>query len=259
MRAIGVMLFLLLAGGAAAADLSGLRDGGLARVVEVVDGDTVRLADGREVRLVGLQTPKLPLGRKNFPAWPLAGAARDALAQLIDGREVRLRYGGRETDRHGRALAHLHDEARDLWVQGWMLAQGWARVYTFADNRALIPEMLAAEGAARAAGRGIWAHPFYAIRTPESAGNDVNTFQVVEGCAVDVAEVGSRLYVNFGADYRTDFTVSVDDRDRRRHGGFDWLLDATPLPCLRVRGWIKPRNGPMIEVSHPEQIEPLER
>jgi endonuclease YncB( thermonuclease family) len=259
-RALTLLLLLLLpASGAGASDLSALRDGGLARVSGVVDGDTVRLADGREVRLVGLQAPKLPLGRKNFPTWPLAGQARRALVELVDGRELRLRYGGREVDRHGRALAHLYDEARDLWVQGRLLRQGWARVYTFPDNRALVPQMLAAEREARAAGSGIWRHPFYAIRTPESVGRDVNTFQVVEGCAVDVAEVGSRLYVNFGADWRTDFTVSVDDRDRRRHGGFDWLVDAVPPPCLRVRGWVKPRNGPMIEVTHPEQIEPLER
>jgi hypothetical protein len=26
---------------------------------------------------------------------------------------------------------------------------------------------------------------------------------------------------------------------------------------LRVRGWVKSRNGPMIEATHPEQIELL--
>ena len=43
-----------------------------ATVAEVVDGDTLILADGTEVRLVGIQAPKLPLGRKGFRAQPLA-------------------------------------------------------------------------------------------------------------------------------------------------------------------------------------------
>lgn len=254
------LLFALLAGFACAGIAeAAMRDGGRSRIVEVVDADTVVLADGREVRMVGTQAPKLPLGRKGFKTWPLAVEARQALVDLAMGARVRLAFGGQERDRHGRVLAHLYDDSRDLWLQGWMLEQGWARVYTFPDNRALVDEMLAAERRARAAKRGIWGHRFYAIRTPESVTRDVNTFQVVQGCATEVAEAGRRLYVNFGADWKTDFTVAIDNRDRRRFDGFDWLRPRGKRPCMRVRGWVKPRNGPMIEVTHPEQIERLER
>ena len=45
------------------------------KVVEVIDGDTVALDGGAQVRLVGLQAPKLPLGRPGFKTWPLAEAA----------------------------------------------------------------------------------------------------------------------------------------------------------------------------------------
>lgn len=45
-----------------------LRAGERARVAAVVDGDTVVLTTGRQVRLVGLQAPKLPLGRVGFTA-----------------------------------------------------------------------------------------------------------------------------------------------------------------------------------------------
>ena len=41
------------------------------RVVEIVDGDTLVLAGGRQVRLVGIQAPKLPLGRPGLEAGPL--------------------------------------------------------------------------------------------------------------------------------------------------------------------------------------------
>src|SRR3546814_2641561 len=59
-------------------------------------------------------------GRKGFVEWPLAEAARSALAELVLDRQVGLAYGGRREDRHGRRLAHLiRDDG--LWVQGAML------------------------------------------------------------------------------------------------------------------------------------------
>ena len=121
---------------------SSLEPGGEAKAVEIVDGDTLVLEDGRQVRLVGIQAPKLPLGRPDFEPWPLAEVARDELTELALGRDLELQYGGRRLDRYGRLLAHLYDR-NGLWIQGELLARGMARVYSFADNRALVSEMLA--------------------------------------------------------------------------------------------------------------------
>ena len=71
-----------------------------AQVVEVIDGDTLELDDGRQVRLVGIQAPKLPLGRTGFEAWPLAEEAKTALSEFTLGQRVGLGYGGRRIDRH---------------------------------------------------------------------------------------------------------------------------------------------------------------
>ena len=89
-------------------------------MVEVIDGDTLVLADGSEVRLVGIQAPKLPLGRADFVAQPLAEEAKAALAAMTLGRTVALSYGGQRIDRWGRRLAHLHDES-GRWIQGELL------------------------------------------------------------------------------------------------------------------------------------------
>ena len=205
---------------------------------------------------MGLQAPKLPLGRPGFPTWPLAAESKHALAVLVLDKRVTLAHGGAPKDRHGRLLAHLTGPA-GAWVQGAMLEAGMARVYTFPDNQALAAEMLAAERRARAARRGIWGHPFYALRTPTNAGEHVGTFQVVQGRILDVARVKSRVYLNFGPDWRTDFTVTLDARARRRFAKAG--LDPLSLKdrSVRVRGWLKRRNGPAIEATHPEQIEVL--
>ena len=223
----------------------------------VIDGDTLTLQSGIEVRLVGIQAPKLPLGRRGFRPWPLAEEAKSALAELTLGRRLLLSYGGRRTDRHGRLLAHLHDEAGG-WIQGIMLSRGLARVYTFADNRDRAGEMLAAETAARKARRGLWAHPFYRVREVTETPEFIDTFQLVEGQVRQVAVVRGRAYLNFGADWRTDFTVSVAPAALRRFEGGRAALDVLEGRRIRVRGWLKRWNGPMIEATHPEQIERLQ-
>jgi len=254
------VLCLLLLTWPAAADA--LKPGPTARVAEVVDGDTVVLASpvmgAKEVRLVGLQAPKLPLGRSNFPVWPLAHEAKQALEAMALGNEVKLSFGGTDKDRHGRLLAHLH-LAGGAWVQGRMLEAGMARVYSFADNRLLAAEMLALEREARAGGRGIWGHPFYAVRGPRDAAGHIGSFQLVEGRVVKAAKVKGVVYLNFGRDWRSDFTAAVDADALKlfRKAGVDPLkFEGQPV---RVRGWLKQMHGPLIAVTHPEQIEAVER
>jgi endonuclease YncB( thermonuclease family) len=231
------------------------------RVATVTDGDTLTLADGREIRLVGIQAPKLPLGRAGFAPWPLAEEAKRFLEALTAGRTLELGFGGRRGDRHGRVLAHLFvvgAEGEGRWIQGEILRAGLARVYSFADNRALIPEMLALEQEARAARRGIWADPFYALRSAEDAGRWLGGFELVEGRVFAVGRAGSNTYLNFAEDWREDFTVVIDRQAARLFAAAGIDPAAYEGKKLRVRGWLKSRNGPMIEASHPEQIEELE-
>jgi micrococcal nuclease len=223
-----------------------------AKIAEVIDGDTVRLADHRQVRLVGTQAPKLSLGRKNFVDWPLASEAKAVLEKLVEGKVVGLGYGGLKIDRNGRTLAHLYLDA--TWVQGAMISAGMARVYTWPDNRACIDALLAHEREARAASRGIWALRHYRIRNPGELANEVDTFQLVEGQVVAAAERRGRVFLNFGGDYKTDFTVTIAPEDLKLFAFDPQTLSGKRI---RARGWISLLNGPEIQATHPEQIEIL--
>ncbi len=209
------------------------------------------------MRLVGLQAPKLALGRRNFSDWPLAVEARERLAALVEHEEVQLFYGGRREDRYGRHLAHLY-LADGRWVQGVMVAEGLARVYSFPDNRSCVLELLRLEGQARAAQRQIWGHPYYAVLSanePLTLLDHVDSFQLIEGVIQSAALVRGRLYLNFGDDWRDDFTVTVAPKYLRQ---FSDDLEVYRNARIRVRGWIKSYNGPEIVVTHPEQIEFLD-
>lgn len=223
-------------------------------VTQIVDGDTLVLENKMEVRLVGLQAPKIALGRKDFKEWPLGYEAKDVLGEITMGKEVSLYYGGRKMDRYGRILAHLFLED-GTWVQGEMLKRGMARLYSFADNRSIIPEMRSEEKSARLKNAGIWGLDFYKIKPQETSGRHTNSFQVISGRIIDVATVRSNTYLNFGEDYKTDFTIVVPGRVKRMFDQQDINLSDLEGKTIFVRGWLKYYNGPSIDLTHPEQLE----
>ena len=92
----------------------------------------------------------------------------------------------------------------------------------------------------------------------DGLGRLTHSYQLVEGTVAAVGEGRGRIYLNFANDGRSDFTVSVDRKDaparvRRRPHRPRRPLRQTPARA-RLPRW---RNGPMIEASHPEQIELL--
>src|SRR5689334_11913016 len=172
----------------------GLTDGPRGIVREVVDGDTVLLESGLVVRLIGIQAPKLALGRPGFEDWPSGEAARSALAAMVLNQPVQLRYGGETRDRYGRELGQLFVTGdAPVWVQAEMLKAGMARVYSFPDNRACLGELLAVESRARVLSLGIWADPYYSVRRADRpavllplAGH----YELVEGRVLTSEKVG---------------------------------------------------------------------
>jgi hypothetical protein len=131
-------------------------------------------------------------------------------------------------------------------------------VFPGLDEPEQIRRLLPLEAAARAAKRGMWASTHYAVRTPEDAGRYIGTLQVVEGTVVKATRVGPQVYLNFGADWQTDFTVVIPAKALTtwRRTGVD------PLQLggrrVRVRGVIETLNGPMIDAPQPEMIELLD-
>ena len=222
-------------------------------VAAVVDGGEMILADGRHVHLAAIEAPHP--AAPHIRAWPYAAEAKAALEKMVVGREVELRFAGNRRDRWGRILAQVFVGAR--WVQGEMIRRGLARVASAADNRVGVAELLAREARARQARRGIWRDRFYAVREADEAGRYAGSFQIVEGEVADTAMVEGQLFVNFGADWRTAFSLRLSPealRLFRREGITPASLKGARL---RVRGWVRGGERPIIDVTHPEQIERL--
>ncbi|RUT29484.1 thermonuclease family protein [Arsenicitalea aurantiaca] len=211
--------------------------------------------------MIGTQAPKLPLGRDGFEAWPLADDAKAELEDMVLGQTVQLGYGGARVDRYDRALAHVFLDGLDgLWAQGHMVGTGLARVYSFPDNRACLASLLAAEAQARRDGLGIWTDPYYRVRAaepPAALAERIGHYELVEGRVLLADRVGSRVFLNFGRYWKEDFTAVIEAKALTLFN--DTGLDPLALEgaLVRIRGWVDDRDGPRIEVTHPEQIEVL--
>jgi len=226
-------------------------------VTAVIDGGSFELEDGRRVRLAAIQAPMLSLGRSNVEDWPLAADAKQYLSNLVLNRSIGLAFDERGTDRHGEVLAYVFVDGAREWLQSRLVSDGFARVNTRPDARKCAGALLARESAARAAKRGIWAHPFYRVRQATELDGEIGTFQVVEGTVVSAVERRDRIYLNFGVDYRSDFTVTISPRDAKRMSKNGTNPLGWGAKRVRVRGWIALLNGPEMELTHPEQLEVL--
>jgi len=217
------------------------------------DGQSVTI-DDKEYLLSDIVVPSsTPLGGK-----PEAGAAHAlAVFDAMKGEWKPLDAPGK-TDRWARAVGPLRWRKADggeTTMQEILLTRGAARVAPESDNHEFIDRCYAAEDAARAESRGAWKSPAWRIRDAASAERS-SGFQLYAGAVKNAQERRGRVYINFGDDYRTDFTATVNAVRFRR-----WKSKIDPAALIgravETRGPVEMINGPSIELIHEKQLRVL--
>ena len=237
-----------------------LEPGAIHTVARIIDAETVVLDDGSEVRLIGALAPRATDSAAATGAWPAENNAIRALTDLVLGHTVKLAYGGRHADRYGRHLAHLflNDNGKETWVQGEMLSAGAARAYGLPGSFACGAELLASENLARTTRRGLWDIAIYQPKPSHLTAlllSRRSRFEIVEGIVSSISRTKSGLYLNFSSDWKADFTARVSKDILAANPDWDDALADVSGKRVRVRGWIERRNGPMIDIRDPGQLE----
>ncbi len=86
---------------------------------------------------------------------------------------------------------------------------------------------------------------------------DLGTFQIVEGRVTNASVRSGRAYINFGADWKTDFTASIAPEDMKAFRAVNLDPESFAGKLIRVRGVIEKMNGPEIELAGPASVELL--
>ena len=230
---------------------------GVATVLQVISPQTLKLSNGDIIRLSGLRfTDYTP-----DTAGPFAQTSLKILRDMLEGRQVVIYQTPKKdwgrTNRLGHALAHLERQEDGAWIQGTLVGLGLAQVKTSQRNPEMAAQLYALESYARNEKIGLWAESEQ-ILTPATTPQHINSFQIVEGLVQSAAMKKNRIYLNFGKNWRDDFTVSIASQDRR----FFSKAGINPLDwngkIVRVRGWVQDYNGAYIEIDHPEALETID-
>ncbi len=116
----------------------------------VIDGDSVRCADGREIRLLAIDAPEMA-------QQPWGARAREELLRVAPvSTPLGVEYDAVRVDTFDRDLAYLFLPGGDM-LNEHMVASGYALAFIIPPNRRYEDRIEAAEAAASAEGRGLWA------------------------------------------------------------------------------------------------------
>ncbi len=222
-----------------------------AQVEYVYDGDTVKLDDGRKVRLIGVNTPEH--GRDGLPDEPYYREAREQLQSIIQAnhKRVKLVYGKQRHDRHRRLLAHIFTP-KGKNISRQLLQSGMGFMIAISPNTRFLDCYQQAEEQARHDKKGIWSHPFSRAIAVDKLDTDKTGFARVMGTVQRVGESQTSFWLNLSP----RFALRIMKKD---------------LPCFSryhprellhkkiiARGWIyKTKREQRISIRHPAAIEQL--
>ena len=204
-----------------------------ARAVDAPGDGTIRLSDGRILKLAGVE---------------LAPEGRAVLPTLVRDRSLTIRPVGRP-DRWNRLPAHV-----DI-VEDALVVQGLGHAAAQTEGACLTP-LLAAERKARAAHAGIWSSPDYVLDAKDGAALTERLGQhVLASGRVESARVHrGRVYLNFARYWKSGLSLIIAENDWPMFAG-GAAPESLAGKRVRARGRLEWRFGPAILAGPDDRIE----
>lgn len=239
----------------------------IAEVRHVIDGDTLVLANGTHVRLIGINAPEIGHSCQSWPAirgtatsphfgkdctptldQPLAREARAQLTSLVRRRQVMLSFEHEHHDRYGRLLAHVL-LADGQSMEEILLRQGLAWMVAIPPNIAQLGRLQAAEQEARARQTGIWNEPAYKPVPAERLTPKNTGFYLIEG---QIQAWHLRHHVIY-FDLAPGVTLVVPNEDWKKY--FSGKPGDLAGRRVVTRGWLTEYKGGLhMRVPHPAML-----
>ncbi|HUS59825.1 MAG TPA: thermonuclease family protein [Nevskiaceae bacterium] len=124
----------------------------VAIVTRVIDGDTIEIEGGQEVRYIGIDTPETV-----HPSNPVECYGKEASQknkELVEGKEVKLEKDVSETDKYGRLLRYVW--LGDMFVNEYLVKEGYAQSSSYPPDVRYQDRFLEAQRKAREEKKGLW-------------------------------------------------------------------------------------------------------
>jgi endonuclease YncB( thermonuclease family) len=209
--------------------------GELAAVERVYDGDTVKLKDGRHIRVLGINAPEVDHGNEKS-GQALGEESRSAAETFFKAdKQIRLFYDLQRVDRYGRTLAHVYDlKGNSLAV--YLLRQGLGFHVAIPPNVSLNECLQGQEAIARKKRVGVWSNAQWnAIPASQLTLKDTG-FKRITGQVMSVRKAQS-IWLELDG----PLVIKITPTDLKNFSVRDW--SSWKGRQIEVRGWVTERGG----------------
>lgn len=203
-------------------------------VERVYDGDTLKLKDGRHVRVVGVNTPEVDHGKKK-DGQPLGEESRAATeAFLAKDKAIKLGYDDERVDHYGRTLAHVYD-AKGNSLAAHLLRMGLGFQISIPPNLGASDCLQTAEMEAKKKRTGVWRNDYWKAIPSSSLTVDDTGFKRIQGVVVNVRKAKS-----IWLELEGNLAIKITPSNLQRFSVEDWA--SWQGKRIEARGWIVLRD-----------------
>jgi len=130
-----------------------------AKVINVIDGDTIKIDTGQKVRYIGINTPEITYPEKPNDCYALE--AKEKNKELVEGKTVKLKKDISETDKYGRLLRYIFIEnssstSEAIFINKILITEGYARIMSIPPDLKYYPLFKEEQVKAKENKKGLW-------------------------------------------------------------------------------------------------------
>ena len=223
------------------------------KVAHIYDGDTIKLKDGRKLRLIGINTPER--GRDGRKDEPFYQTAKKQLQQIIkkNNNQIKVVFGKDKRDRYKRFLAHIFTMDKEN-ITATLIKEGMGFTIAIPPNIQLLDCYQNAERNAQKHQRGIWGHNYSHAIDVASLKKSARGFHRVSGTVDRIGESRSSYWLNLNSKSGAKFALRILKKDL---SSFTHLHPKKLLNRqLIARGWIYEVKGEQrMTIHHPASLQ----
>ena len=223
------------------------------QVAHVYDGDTIKLNDGRKLRLIGINTPER--GRDGNKDEPYYQAAKNQLQQIIakNKNQIKIVFGESKHDRYKRFLTHIFTIDNEN-ITTTLIKNGMGFAIAIPPNVQLLDCYQNAEREAQKQKRGIWGHAYSHAIDVASLKKSVRGFHRVGGTVDRIGESRSSFWLNLNSKSGAKFALRILKKD------LPYFAKYHPKDLINrqliARGWIYEIKGEQrMTIHHPASLK----
>ncbi|NOZ54853.1 MAG: thermonuclease family protein [Gammaproteobacteria bacterium] len=223
-------------------------------VADIIDGDTIRLNNGRLVRLIGINTPEID--HENNLSEPVAEKAKAILLEIVaaNNNKIVLHTDKAQQDRHHRQLAHIYSP-NGTNIQSILLRRGLGFWIVVTPNLYNMACYKIQEQQARSEGLGIWGLNYYQPQAIENLVQKEHGFRLLQGKIARIEHSARSIWLNF-ATPKSGINVALRIQKSDLKHFNNQRLTAIKNKLVTARGWLYHYNGQLImRVHHPAAIQ----